>query len=446
VEEPLAMGGPRGALKLLLITVFSGVVCGAVRVSVVDFGAKGDGTTDDTAAFVGAIGAVSAAGGGSVLVPAPGRYLLAPVNLTSHLELHLVGGATLQAVQDKGAWPVIPGAPSYGQGRDNGAHSPRYTSLLHGEHLTNVTVRGDGARSVVDGGGAYWWAQRETLGITRGHLIEFMYCTRVRVADLRMVDSPFWNNHFFDCDDVHVRGVSIEAPDDSPNTDGWDPDSSRNVLIEDSTYVGGDDCVAIKSGWDCYGVAYAKPCVNITVRNITCSGRYAGVAIGSEMSGGVENVTVENCTFDGPARQSAGPHIKTGQSRGGYVQNAIFRDIVVSGGLIAGILVDSGYGAPNPSCPAGWAPPAPPRMANYSFERIDGSSATWAKDKKGRAGSPFHFVGSNASFVSGVALRDVRFATNPAVTQGQWVCAMVSGTAANGTVFPWPPCPQIHTE
>ena len=127
-------------------------VCHAVRVSVVDFGAKGDGTTEDTAAFVAAIGAVSGGGGGSVLVPAPGRYLLAPINLTSHLDLHIAGGATLLAVQDKGAWPVIPGAPSYGQGRDYGAHSPRYTSLLHGEHLTNVTVRGDGSSvSVIDG-------------------------------------------------------------------------------------------------------------------------------------------------------------------------------------------------------------------------------------------------------------------------------------------------------
>ena len=92
---------------------------------------------------------------------------------------------------------------------------------------------------------------------------------------LRMKDSPFWNNHFLDCDGVHVRGVTIEAPDDSPNTDGWDPDSATNVLIEDSSYRGGDDCIAIKSGWDCFGVAYGKPSANITVRNLTCDGRVA---------------------------------------------------------------------------------------------------------------------------------------------------------------------------
>ena len=66
------------------------------------------------------------------------------------------------------------------------------------------------------------------------------------MKDFAMKDSPFWNNHIFDCDRVHIHGVSIKAPGDSPNTDGWDPDSSRNVIIEDSVYAGGDDCVAIK--------------------------------------------------------------------------------------------------------------------------------------------------------------------------------------------------------
>ena len=74
--------------------------------------------------------------------------------------------------------------------------------------------------------------------MTRGHLVEFMYSTRVRIYDVQLLDSPFWNTHIYDCDDVHVRGVSIEAPGDSPNTDGWDPDSSRNVVIEDSSYSG----------------------------------------------------------------------------------------------------------------------------------------------------------------------------------------------------------------
>jgi len=171
-------------------------------------------------------------GAGIVLVPAEGDYLIRPINLTSSMELYIQGGAKISGLAEAKAWPVIPGAPSYGQGRDHGAHSPRYTSLLHGEHLSNVTIRGDGNSSVLDGKGSYWWELHHSRkeDKTRGHLIEFMYSSEIKIHDISMVDSPFWNNHFFDCDGVHVHGVSISAPDDSPNTDGWDPDSSRNVL------------------------------------------------------------------------------------------------------------------------------------------------------------------------------------------------------------------------
>ena len=112
---------------------------------------------------------------------------------------------------------------------------------------------------------------------------------------------------------------------DAPNTDGWDPDSSTNVVIEDSTYTGGDDCVAIKSGWDCYGIDYGKPSKNIVIRNLTCHGRYAGIAIGSEMSGGVENVLVEQIHF---TLANGAAHIKTGITRGGYVKDAATNDVM----------------------------------------------------------------------------------------------------------------------
>ena len=125
-----------------------------------------------------------------------------------------------------------------------------------------------------------------------------------------MRDSPFWNNHFYDSERVHVRNVHISAKDNSPNTDGWDPDSARDVLVERSTYVGGDDCVAIKSGWDCFGVAYGKPSRNITIRDVNCTGSKAGIAIGSEMSGGVEDVLVQRVNILGKANGIA--HVKTG--------------------------------------------------------------------------------------------------------------------------------------
>jgi polygalacturonase len=144
-----------------------------------------------------------------------------------------------------------------------------------------------------------------------------MYTTGIVVRDLRMVDSPFWNNHLFDCEDVLYERVTIQAPRNAPNTDGWDPDSSRNVLIQDSSYTGGDDCVAIKSGWDCFGIDYGKPSKAIHIRNISCHGRFAGIAIGSEMSGGVEDVLVEDVRF---TLANGAAHIKTSRTRGGYVR------------------------------------------------------------------------------------------------------------------------------
>jgi len=400
-----------------------------------DFGATGDGATDDTTAFEHAIeaaGKVGASGASAeVRIPCGGTnctYLIRPINLTSSMVLHIEKDASVLGMADAKSWPVIAGAPSYGQGRDH--PGPRHTSLLHGEHLHDVVIRGDGPTSVLDGQGAYWWARRKDEQYTRGHLIELMYSRHVEIFDLTMRDSPFWNTHIYDCDGVHIHGVSIEAPDSSPNTDGWDPDSSRDVLIENSTYRGGDDCVAIKSGWDCFGEAYAKPSANIVIRNLTCEGRYAGIALGSEISGGITNVSVERIHF---VRANGAAHIKTGVTRGGFVTNVTFADLSVAEGasLTEGILVDAHYGDANPSCPDGWQPKRPSLMANYTFERIDGRTARVAN-------SPFHFRGGDGIEITGVLVRDVHLP--PATAHANWTCAAAAGKAVSGTVEPWPPC------
>lgn len=393
------------------------------------YGAVGDGLTDDTEAFEKAISAVAEAGGGTVVVPSKGSYSIRPINLTSSMEFYIQGGATITGNASTDAWPIISGAPSYGQGRSRSG--PRYTSLLNGEHLANVTIRGDGNSSIVDGQGSFWWVQHKSLKHTRSHLVEFMYSTNIKVYSIAMKDSPFWNNHFFDCDGVHVQGVSVSADPDPPNTDGWDPDSSRNVLIECSWYSAGDDCVAIKSGWDCFGVAYGKPSVNITIRNLTCHGHLAGVAIGSEMSGGVENVTVSNIRF---TRANGAAHIKTGPSRGGYVKHVRFEDLVVQGPVDNAILVDTFYKDRNPSCPKDWKPAAKPRMSNLTFVNIDGRIASVKYNT-------FHFRGPRVSPIDGVYLENVHFGEGQ--TQSDWYCSVVSGTVKNGTVEPWPPCEEL---
>jgi hypothetical protein len=340
---------------------------------------------------------------------------------------------------------------------------PRFTSFLHGQHLTNVTVQGQGRRSVIDGNGKDWWDrhQNKTEVFTRGHLVEFLYSTDISMKDLTLRNSPFWTSHFYDCDGVHVKGVHIRNPPDSPNTDGWDPDSSRNVLIEDSSYVGGDDCVAIKSGWDCFGVDYGRPAVNITVRNLTCHGIFAGIAIGSEMSGGVQNVTIENIRFTRANKPvnikgkccSCGilrarcrptilqttliyvPFVIVGNTRGGYVADVVYRNLTIYGNVDQAIHVDGFhyYNNPNPECPSDWMPSRPVKVERVSFQNIDGRQAVI------QGKEVYHFAGLPNSAFQDLLMENVYFSKPPHAVG--WNCTnLVNATVRGSSVLPWPPC------
>ena len=146
-------------------------------------------------------------------------------------------------------------------------------------------------------------------------------------------------------------------------------------------------------------------------------------------SGGVENVVVDNVYFK---RANGAAHIKTGQSRGGYVKNVVFSNLVAEGPLDAGILVDAFYGSRNPSCPTSWNP-KPPVMSNYTFQGIDGTKGVISK-----RGKAFHLVGLPTEPITGVTIKDVKFQAGSG-----WDCTAVSGTADKGSVTPWPPCSQI---
>mmetsp|Transcript_14748 Transcript_14748/g.19279 ORF Transcript_14748/g.19279 Transcript_14748/m.19279 type:complete len:481 (-) Transcript_14748:109-1551(-) len=414
------------------------------QVSIESLGAVGDGETDDTYAFERAIKLIEANGGGRLIVSsaggAGGHFRIRPLNLTSHLILHLDENVKISAISDEDSWPLIPPLPSYGQGRDH--PGPRYTSVLHGENLVNVTIEGKSiTTSILDGQGEYWWKKRRegTDKFTRGHLVEFMHSKEIRMFNLRMMDSPFWTNHFYDCDDVHVQNVHIYAPNlDSRNTDGWDPDSSRNVLIEDSSYHGGDDCVAIKSGWDCYGIKYNRPSVNITIRNVTCDGQFAGIAIGTEMSGGVENVTVENVLF---TQANSVAKIKTGNTRGGYVRNITYRNLKAMGEITKfPIHIDMFHyhNTPNPACGKDWRPDTLPKISDIFFHDIDGSNASVSSSET------FHFIGMKESPIENVHLQNVYFQSPRNPDAVPWNCTGVNGFVSNQSVQPWPPCREFQ--
>lgn len=407
---------------------------------VTDFGAVGNGIHDDTPAFEEVLKLIEDSGGGRLIVTGDVSssekvYMIRPINLTSHMEFFIEAGARILGIAKASAWPIIEPLPSYGQGRDH--IGPRHTSLIHGEGLVNVTVLGeDPYRSKIDGNGEYWWKRRKSGNetITRGSLVEFQYSTNIQLASLTLMNSPFWTVHPYDCEYVHIQNVHIQNPLHTPNTDGFDPDSSRHVRIEDSSYVGGDDCISIKSGWDCFGEEYGRPASDIYVRNITCFCNQ--ISLGSENSGGIQDILAEDIYF--PATALHGVKIKSGSTRGGYIRNITFRDVYFTGELRnSSIDVDMdlySHTKGNPSCPANWTPSHEPVVENLWFERWHGEEVNFT------GSTMFYFRGiSQKSPIANMRLNELNFPF------GIWICSnLQNATAESGTVIPWPPCSDIH--
>ncbi|MCO5552584.1 hypothetical protein L7F22_006097 [Adiantum nelumboides] len=299
----------------------------AIRARITEYGAVGDGRTLNTAAFQKAMADLTNIDGGAQLHVPAGNWLTGCFNLTSHLTLYLERGALILGSQFTQDWPLIEPLPSYGSGRER--PGKRHTSLLHGEGLEDVWITGD--NGTIDGQGDVWWEmwKNRTLVHTRGHLIEFITSEKIVLSNIVLRNSPFWTVHPVYCNNFMVRNVTILAPWDAPNTDGIDPDSSSNVCIEDCYISNGDDLISIKSGWDEYGMQMARPSINITVRRVigttaTCS----GISIGSEVSGGIENILVEDLHVFNAA---AGIRLKTAPGRGGYIKNVTIKGVKLQG-------------------------------------------------------------------------------------------------------------------
>lgn len=329
-----------------------------------DFGAVGDGITLNTNAFERAVSEIRRRGGGQLNVEA-GRWLTAPFNLTSHMTLFLAQNAVILGIDDENHWLLMPPLPSYGFGRERAG--PRYGSLIHGQNLTDVVITGH--NGTINGQGQTWWTkyQKKLLNYTRGPLVQLMWSRDIQISDVTLRDSPFWTLHPYDCENVTIRNVTILAPlSGAPNTDGIDPDSCENVLIENCYISVGDDGIAIKSGWDQYGIAYGRPSANILIRNVIVQSMIsAGVSIGSEMSGGVENVTVENLLVWNSKR---GIRIKTSAGRGGFVRHINYRNLTLEN-VRVGIVMKTDY---NEHPDEGYNPNALPRIEDIHFDGIHG--------------------------------------------------------------------------
>jgi len=184
-----------------------------------------------------------------------------------------------------------------------GPASTTRAALINGENLDNVAITG---RGTIDGRGQMWWRMmrqlESSMKIIRPRLIRLVDCRNVLFEGVTLTNSPAWTLNPLACDNVMIRGLTVINPPDSPNTDGINPDSCRNVRISDCHIDVGDDCVTIKSGSEDQPRREYRACENVVVTNCTMIHGHGGVVIGSEMSGGVRNVAISNCTFVGTDR------------------------------------------------------------------------------------------------------------------------------------------------
>lgn len=355
-----------------------------LRVSVKDFGGVGDGVTLNTEAFAKAMKHLSDKGGGHLDVPA-GIWLTGPIEILSNCDLHVTPNAVIIFDPDRDLYPII-------QTVFEGLDTRRCESPVHAEGARNISITGGG---VLDGSGEAWrmvkkskltdgeWRKlvasggivsrdgriwypdegfekatmfsnmnvpsvdlaeeqwNEIKSFLRPNMVSLRNCENVLLEDCSFQNSPCWNVHPLMCKNLIVNRVNIRNPYYSQNGDAIDVDSCENVLITNSTFDAGDDGICIKSGKDADGRRRARPCKNLIVDNCTVFHGHGGFTVGSEMSGGVENIKVSNCRFLGT---DVGLRFKSKRGRGGVVKNIYINDIYMKDILADAILFDLFYG------------------------------------------------------------------------------------------------------
>ena len=303
---------------LALIVVLAAWTAPGRVYNVLDCGAKPDGVTLDTGAIQRALDDCGSAGGGTVKFPA-GIYLSQPLELHNATTLELDAGATLVAVTNQSDFMKSPG--NWLKARSSGDFVP----FISGKNLTDITFTGGG---VIDGSGYVWWgeaekARRKVAGYTlpRPNLVVLQRCKNVLMENITLQNSPKFHFVPDECEGVVVSNVTILAPEHAANTDAIDPSDCEDVLITRCRIDTGDDNVAIKAGHKVAGREFA--CENIIVSDCTFLHGH-GMSIGSETFGGVRNVTVTNCVFDGTEN---GIRIKSQRGKGGLVEDIVYEDI-----------------------------------------------------------------------------------------------------------------------
>ncbi|HEY0039981.1 MAG TPA: glycoside hydrolase family 28 protein, partial [Flavisolibacter sp.] len=352
------------------------------------FGAKADGITLNTKSINDAIDACSKKGGGVVVVPS-GFWLTGPIELKSNVNLHLQHNALLQFSSDFNQYKLV-------EGNWEGLPQMRNQSPISATNATNIAITGFG---IVDGAGEVWrmvkkdkltesqWKKlvasggvlsddkkswypseawfkaskmknpgqispeknaafyQEIKDFLRPNLLVLTKCNKILLEGVTFQNSPAWCLHPLMSENITIRNINVKNPWYAQNGDGLDLESCKNVLVENSVFDVGDDGICIKSGRDAEGRKRGMPTANVIVKNCTVYAAHGGFVIGSEMSGGANNIWVDDCTFIGT---DIGLRFKTTRGRGGVVENIFIKNIAMKNIPGEAILFDMYYAAQDP--------------------------------------------------------------------------------------------------
>lgn len=387
---------------------------------VTEFGALADNKTDCTKSINDAIRACAEAGGGRVVIPA-GTFQTGPIHLLSNVNLHVTEGATLSFYTDPKRY--LPAVFT----RWEGTEAMNFSPLIYAYEQENIAVTGGGT---LDGGADddNWWSLKERwkgnspdnpskdrltamadAGVPprerifdvdsrlRPSFVQPYRCKNVLIEGVRLRRAPFWQIHPVLCTNVIVRGVDVMSH--GPNNDGCNPDSCRGVLIENSVFDTGDDCIAIKSGRNADGRRVNVPSEDIIVSDCEMKAGHGGVVIGSEMSGGVRNVFVEDCHMSSPDLWYM-LRIKTNSLRGGFVENVHVRKVKIGTVGKAAVRINFHYSD-------GDVGEHVPRVSNVSVNDVQGDDVRQVLFLQGYERSPVQDIRISNSRFSGVTEADV---------------------------------------
>jgi DNA sulfur modification protein DndE len=390
--------------------------------NILNFGGVADGMTLNSAAINKTIDECSKQGGGTVLIPR-GSYVTGPIIMKSNINLHLAKGALVIFSSDFNQYPLV--VSSF-----EGVDAARCQSPVVAENLENIAITGPG---IMNGNGYYWrpvkkdkltesqwtnhqkdyggvltadkkmWYSSEkalkgsltnnigklTGGKTlkdfvdvkdflRPNMIRIYQCKNILIKDVTFENSPAWTTHLMMSEHITLTNVKVKNPWYGTNTDALDLESCKNALVEDCNFDTGDDGITIKSGRDAEGRKRGMPTQDIIVNNCTVYHSHGGFVVGSEMSGGANNLFVSNCTFIG---SDIGLRFKTTRGRGGVVENIYVNNINMAAIPAEAILFDMYYAAKDPVVLAGEKrePPAvefktvdetTPQFRNFFFRNI----------------------------------------------------------------------------